>query len=221
MTARAGSEPRIWDVTQPLRPGIPVWPGDAPFEAVRTVTLGEGVPFNLTRLTMSAHTGTHADGRLHYLADGEPVGAADVRAYLGPAQLLTVEAVGGIVPVDAVLGRLRPGVRRLLLRTYERFPLAAWRSDFAGVAPALVDHIAGEGCILIGTDAPSLDPEASKTMSAHAAVARHGLAILEGLVFDGVDDGVYELVALPLRLTTADASPVRALLRELPAGEAR
>ena len=71
------------------------------------------------------------------------------------------------------------------------------------------------GIVLVGVDTPSLDPEQSKTMDAHKAVRRRGLAILEGLVLDGVPAGVYELIALPLRLDGVDASPVRAILREL------
>ena len=70
--------------------------------------------------------------------------------------------------------------------------------------------------VLIGVDTPSLDPEASKTLDAHQAVRRAGMAILEGLWLDAVPEGHYELIALPLRLVGADASPVRAILRALP-----
>ena len=34
-------------------------------------------------------------------------------------------------------------------------------------------------------------------------------------MLDDVPEGDYELIALPLKLTSADASPVRAVLREL------
>jgi arylformamidase len=218
MNARMVVEPelRLWDISQPLRPDIPVWPGDGPFEERRTVAMGPDCPFNLTRIALSTHTGSHADGPLHYDAGGAPIGEVDPWAYVGPAQLMTVSPCDGRVLAGGVVDRLVPGVRRLLLRTFEAFPMQAWRSDFAGLEPALIDAIADRGCVLIGVDAPSLDPETSKTMDAHAAVARRGLRILEGLVFDGVEDGLYELIAAPLRLANADASPVRALLRELP-----
>lgn len=68
---------------------------------------------------------------------------------------------------------------------------------------------------LIGVDTASLDPETSKTLDAHHAVQRRGLSILEGLVFDDVDAGDYELIALPLKLVGLDAAPVRAVLRTL------
>ena len=68
---------------------------------------------------------------------------------------------------------------------------------------------------LIGVDTPSLDPQTSKTMDAHLAVAKHGMAILESLVLDAVPFGAYELIALPLKIAGADSSPVRAVLRSL------
>jgi arylformamidase len=68
---------------------------------------------------------------------------------------------------------------------------------------------------LIGTDAASLDPEQSKTLDAHQAVKAADMRILEGLVLDDVPPGWYELIALPLCIVGADASPVRAILREI------
>jgi arylformamidase len=79
----------------------------------------------------------------------------------------------------------------------------------------VVDALGGRGVVLIGTDAASLDPQDSKTMDAHQAVLRHDMRILEGLVLDDVPPGAYELIALPLAFAQADASPVRAILREL------
>jgi arylformamidase len=106
-----------------------------------------------------------------------------------------------------------------LLRTYERAPVTRWDSDFCAVAPQTVDLLAERGVTLIGIDTPSLDPEASKAMQAHGRVRTHGMAILEGLVLDDVAPGDYELIALPLKLTSLDASPVRAVLRALPFSE--
>jgi arylformamidase len=68
---------------------------------------------------------------------------------------------------------------------------------------------------LVGIDTPSVDLFASQDLEAHKACLRHDVAILEGLVLDGVPPGTYELIALPLKLVGYDASPVRAVLREL------
>jgi arylformamidase len=103
----------------------------------------------------------------------------------------------------------------VLLRTYERFPHEAWDSDFTAIASEVIARLGSIGVRLIGTDAASLDPEQSKTLDAHQAVKAADMRILEGLVLDDVPPGRYELVALPLRIVGADASPVRAILREI------
>lgn len=106
---------------------------------------------------------------------------------------------------------------RVLLRTYARASVERWDSDFCAVAPETVDLLAAHGVKLIGIDTPSLDPQESKTMDAHHRVRAHRMAILEGIVLDDVPPGDYELIALPLKFATLDASPVRAVLRALSA----
>jgi arylformamidase len=207
---------RIWDITQPIRPGIPVWPGDTDYQEERVWTLGPGCPVNVSRLTLSTHTGTHADAPLHYDAAGLPIGAIALTPYLGPCRLIDVAGGDGAVQPAEVADRLAGAPPRILLRTYRRFPHDSWVSDFRALDAATIELLAAHGARLIGVDAPSLDPETSKDLLAHNAVRRSGMAILEGLVLDDVPEGDYELIALPLKLAQADAAPVRAILRELP-----
>ena len=68
---------------------------------------------------------------------------------------------------------------------------------------------------LVGIDTASIDPAYSKALSAHQVLRRRDLRVLENLVLQDVPEGDYELIALPLKLSTADASPVRAVLRSL------
>ncbi|MHA7165426.1 cyclase family protein, partial [Burkholderia pseudomallei] len=105
---------------------------------------------------------------------------------------------------------------RVLLRTYGQAPQHAWDSAFCAVAPETIDLLAAHGVRLVGIDTPSLDPQESKTMDAHRRIRAHRMAILEGLVLDEIAAGDYELIALPLKFATLDASPVRAVLRALP-----
>ena len=211
---------RLIDISQTLHPGLPVWPGDTAFSAERTWVMSEDCPVNVSRLTLSTHTGAHADAPLHYDPRGADMAAVGLVTYLGPAQVIDVTACGDrrILPQD-VAGRLRPDTVRLILRTFEQFPHDRWPQAFATPSPELIETLAAQGGVLIGVDAPSLDPETSRDLPAHHAVARRGLAILEGLVLDDVAEGRYELIALPLKLAGADASPVRAVLRILDGGQ--
>jgi arylformamidase len=205
----------LYDISQTLRNDLPVWPGDTRFDLKRTWAMGPGVPVNVSAFTLSTHSGSHADAPFHYDADGIAIDAVDPTTYLGPAQVIDARQATGHVTGDDVLPQLQPGITRVLLRTYDRAPQDSWDDDFTAVAASLIDALAARGVKLIGIDTPSLDPQTSKTMDAHLAVARHGLAILEGLVLDAVPVGIYELIALPLKIAGADSSPVRAVLRSL------
>lgn len=208
--------PALYDISQTIRPDLPVWPGDTAFSLERTWALSPDCPVNVARLTLSTHTGTHADAPLHYDADGRDAAAMTLTPYLGVARVVDARHASGMVKLDHIRQHLHACPPRLLLRTYASFPHAAWRSDWACVDPALIADLATRGVCLIGIDGPSLDPQDSKTMAAHHAVRAHGMAILEGLVLDDVPAGDYELIALPLKIAGADASPVRAILRALP-----
>jgi arylformamidase len=105
---------------------------------------------------------------------------------------------------------------RVLLATGTYPDPSFFNEDFAALSPELIDALAGKGVRLVGVDTPSVDRFSSKDLPSHLACLRHDIAILEGIVLREVPEGVYELVALPLKLSGFDASPVRAVLRELP-----
>lgn len=204
---------RIWDISQPLRVGLPVWPGDTEFAHEGTWSMGDGSPVNVSALTMSTHSGTHADAPLHYSAAGADIAEVDLGPYLGECVVVDARhAVGVIRPED--LPELA-GIERIVFRTYQAFPHTAWDDGFTAIAPETIRLLAAQGVRLVGIDTPSLDPQDSKSMDAHNAVLAADMRILEGLVLDDVPPGRYELIALPMAITGADASPVRAILREL------
>jgi arylformamidase len=198
-----------YDITQPIGPDIPVWPGDTAYRATRTWSIGPDCPVNVSKLEMSTHTGTHADAPFHYREDGKTIAEVAVSTYLGPCRVIDVSAAEGRIGIDD-LGGQRIDAPRILLRTFQVAP-AGW-PVFAGIDPALIDYLARQQVILLGVDAPSIDPETSKTLDAHRAIDRNRMAILEGLVLHRVVPGRYDLVALPLPLTGLDAAPVRAVL---------
>ncbi|MEO7494867.1 MAG: arylformamidase [Massilia sp.] len=208
----------IWDISPTISAALPVWPGDTPFSAAPTWEIADGCPAHVSRMSMSTHLGAHTDAPSHFDRQGESIDAVDLAPYIGPCRV--IDCVGtplvGVADIEHALGGVPP---RVLLRTYARAPQDAWDASFAGIAPAAIALLASHGVLLIGTDAASLDPQDSKTMDAHHAVRRHGIAILEGVVLDAVPAGDYELIALPLKLAGMDASPVRAILRALPAKE--
>lgn len=204
---------KIWDISQKLHPKVPVWPGDTAFGQVETWQISDGSPVNVSALTMSTHTGAHADAPLHYDAAASDMAAVDLDAYLGECLVVDARNQGNSILPDE-LTKL-DSVERVIFRTYDNFPHEEWREDFTAIAPQTIEWLASQGVKLVGIDSPSIDPQHSKTMDAHKAVLAADMRILEGLVLDEVPPGLYELIALPLPIVRGDASPVRAILREL------
>lgn len=204
---------RIWDLTQRLRPDLPLWPGDRRFAQEQTWTLDEKTPVNVSALTLSTHSGTHGDAPLHYAKGASDAASLELAPYLGECLVVDARGAGPSITVGDLphLG----GANRVLFRTYDQFPHDRWREDFTAIGEDAIEWLAVQGVVLVGIDSPSIDPQNSKTMDAHKAVLKHDMRVLEGLVLDGVEEGRYELIALPLPIEGGDASPLRAILREL------
>jgi arylformamidase len=205
---------RIWDISPTIGPGFPVFPGDTAFAQRWTWTLAPGCPVNVSEITLSPHTGSHTDAPLHYDAEGASIAEVPLTAYLGSCRVIHAIDVGALIEPQHAAQHLSDSPPRVLFRTYRAVP-PQWDAGFTAIAPQTVDLLHQRGVCLVGLDTPSLDPEQSKTLDAHQRVRAHGMAVLEGIVLDDVPEGDYELIALPLKMAGCDASPVRAVLREL------
>ena len=216
MTLRSPpTPPRIRDISPPVHDGAPVFPGDTPYRQRWAATIAPGCPVNVSEITLSPHVGAHADAPLHYDPEGATIGDVDLSPYLGPCRVIHAIARGPLIEwahIEHALADLPP---RVLVRTYCHAPVDRWDGDLAAYAPATIERLAALGVVLIGIDTASIDPADSKTLDSHQVIRRLDIRVLENLVLDDVPEGDYELIALPLKLVTADASPVRAVLREL------
>ena len=207
---------KLWDISPPLHAGSPVFPGDTAYQQHWVATIEPGCPVNVGSLTLSPHTGAHADAPLHYDPAGRAIGEVDLTPFLGPCRVVHAIGVGPLVQPRHIAHALVDAPPRVLVRMYRQMPQTTFDTALPAFDRATIDLLAARGVLLVGTDSASLDPADSKTLPSHQAVRRHGLRVLENLLLDDVPEGDYELIALPLKLTTADASPVRAVLRELP-----
>jgi arylformamidase len=175
--------------------------------------LSPDCPVNVSTLTLSPHTGAHADAPLHYDPDGAAIGALDLAPFLGRCRVIHAIHCGPLVRWEHLAHALADLPERVLVRTYSTAPVDRWDPALAAFAPETIERLADIGVRLVGIDTASIDPADSKALPSHQVIRRRGLRVLENLLLDEVPEGDYELIALPLRLTTADASPVRAVLR--------
>jgi arylformamidase len=207
---------RLWDISPPLHTRSPVFPGDTPYAQVWGATIGPGCPVNVSQITTSPHAGAHADAPLHYAEGAPTIGEVDLPPFLGPCRVIHAIDVGALVRPEHLAHAQADLPPRVLVRTCTQAVVDRWVDDFSAFAPETLEWLADRGVRLVGIDTASVDPAASKTLEAHQVLRRRDLRVLENLVLDDVPEGDYELIALPLKLMEADASPVRAVLRELP-----
>lgn len=206
---------RLIDISPPLSPQTDVWPGDTKLSIRRVMDMGAGASCNVTTITTTVQIGAHADAPLHFSADGEDAASVELRPYVGPARLVRAPRRTAVTREDVEAIDLA-GVERLLLCTRSEGSRARFRDGFAWLEPEAARVLASAGLRLFGIDSFSVDHPDSKTLESHHALRAGGCVILEGLELSAVTPGDYELMALPLRLVGCDASPVRAVLRELP-----
>ncbi len=212
------TQPTLYDITPPITPNLAVWPGDTPPSREVLCDLKKGDTVTLSTLRATVHLGAHVDGPNHYGVHAPGIDAVPLERYLGPCRVITATIARGervtaahlSTPLDQIDARATP---RVLIRTSTYPDPTNFNRDFAALDPAIVEALADRGVILIGIDTPSVDLSDSKDLPAHNAFLRRDVSILEGIVLTDVPDGVYELIALPLKLVGFDASPVRAVLR--------
>jgi arylformamidase len=204
---------RIHDISPLISPRLAVWPGDEPYARRVTLSMAQGDSVELSSIRTTLHLGAHADAPSHFVPGGEGMAEVELAPYLGPCQVITVAVPRGarITPADVTVPVRAP---RVLLRTGSYPVPERFNEDFASLSPELIHWLAAKGCVLVGLDTPSVDPFSSRALESHGALRETGLRNLEGLLLDAVADGLYQLVALPLRLEGADGSPVRAVLVE-------
>jgi arylformamidase len=206
--------PRLWDISPPLDSATPAFPGDNAYQQRWSAEIGPGCPVNVSAITLSPHLGAHADAPLHYAGDAAAIGHVDLDPFLGPCRVIHAIDKGALITRAHLEHAIANLPSRVLVRTCDTAP-RAWSDTFTAFAPETIRWLASLGVTLVGIDAPSVDPADSKTLESHLQLLKHDLRVLENLVLDDVAAGDYELIALPLKLTMACASPVRAVLRSL------
>lgn len=201
------------DISVPVSPATPEWPGDTPFTCGWTWAMAAGASVNVSTITASPHVGTHADAPLHVRDGVEASDALPLAAFYGDVVVIDARDTGPVIGIEALRGRLGAAVpERLLIRTGRTIAAGVFPDAWPALDSAAATWLARNGTRLVGVDAPSVDERASTTLAVHHELFDNGACVLENLDLRGVAPGSYLLVALPQRLAGLDAAPVRAVL---------
>ncbi len=202
----------IFDISKTLKEGLAIWPGDPEFLLDPVLRIKEGASSNVLSINMGTHTGTHIDAPLHVDDSGTDVIGISIRSFIGPARVVSI-AVKECIEASDLASLDWQGVERVLFKTRaSSIPEYFFDRNFAYLAEEASEFLAKKKILLVGTDAPSIDPFGSAELRSHKVLIHNGAAILEGIRLGNVPDGDYNLVCLPLKLAGADGSPVRAIL---------
>lgn len=202
---------KYYDLTPVISNRLAVFPGDVRFQQNISMDHPLGHHLKLSSITSTLHLGAHADSSDHYHRKGEGIDKRPLEPYIGPAQVIEVQIPRGarIHPKDV---REEFKAPRVLFKTNSFPDPETWNSDFNSFSTEILQKMADSGVTLVGIDTPSVDPHDSKALEAHQILFERNLCVLEGLVLKDVPPGLYTLIALPLPIENADASPVRAIL---------
>ncbi len=201
------------DVTIPMQPGMTVWSGDTEFQFEPVVRMAAGAPYNLSRLSLSAHTGTHCDAPWHFLDNGKKLDELDTSVFFGNALLLDLRGLESIRAADLPPAPLPP---RILIRTRnsEVPDDAPFDTGYVGIEADAAARMVADGVRMVGFDGPSVGPY--KTLEeSHNILLGAEVFIVENLRLSQCEAGEYECVVLPMRLVGADGAPCRAFMSKL------
>jgi arylformamidase len=221
--ARVPAYTRMVDLSHPLEPSTPVYPGDGGVGIVIVESTGDPPRdrrnLNCSRLELTVHNGTHMDAPYHFFEDGRTIDKVDLMRCCGPALMIDLRSISPRRNIDtADLSPLKDGLRdvgKLVIHTgwHRRWNSPGYFAEHPVLTGEAARFLVDCGVHLVGVDMPSVD---TAPFPAHIELLGRGVVIVENLTNLGeVKHAMFHLMVLPLKITGRDASPVRAVALEL------
>jgi arylformamidase len=194
-----------YDVTRPLAAGMLVYPGDTR-PAFSQKDAGK---YLISDLHLSSHTGTHVDAPAHYLKTGDTIDTIPLETLIGTCRVMSVRDTNGLISREQIEGKHRHE-KRILIRT-SFSGKAVFAEDYPSLSREAAEYLVSCGVICVGIDSPSIESYDCDG-SVHRCLLKNNCIIIELLDLSDVPEGIYAMVALPLRLEGLDGSPARVIL---------
>ena len=208
----------IYDVTVPIRSGMPIYEGDPPVKIEAASSLASGDSANVSFLHLGAHTGTHVDAPAHFIEGAAKIDSLPLDVLIGPARLIHVAEDRTEIDSEFLSSCDLENVERIIFRTRNSgFWESGFRKDFTHLMPGAAEMLVNRGVKLVGIDYLSIEKFHSGHHRTHIALLSRGVVIVEGLNLSDVPAGDYELICLPLKIAegAGDGAPARVVLRTL------
>lgn len=205
---------RVYDITRPMQTGMTVWPGDDGVKIVRTVSISEGSPCNVSRINMGVHSGTHMDAPLHFIDHGDDIADVSLDKLMG--EVLIIETDSTVIDASQLEGFSLEEVNAVFFKTplSERDGMEPFFEKYPAMTEGCAKALVANGIKTVGTDYFSIEAFNDECFRVHKYLLSHEIAIIENLCFKNIKPGRYSFISLPLKLRGADGSPCRVLLFE-------
>lgn len=206
----------IIDISLPISPEMPVWPGDPPILLDKIQSIDQGAHVNVTQMSCSVHSLTHVDAPHHFLNDGRTVDTLPLELLVGPVQVIAIpDEINTVTASVLESSSIQPGTKRILIKTRNS---NLWRQgdrnfheDFAAITPGGAEWLVDHEVLLVGVDYLSV-AQFKQGGPTHRILLTAGIVVLEGLDLSAVEPGSYGLVCLPLKILGSDGAPARTIL---------
>ena len=218
------------DISVDMRDGMVQWPGDPVCQVSLHAKLGDPVPgqpgkkipCNLTKLFLSAHTGTHMDAPRHFVANGKTMETMPLDAVMGTCRVIELKHKIAVTVEELKPHKLKRGERVLLktrnsTKSWKMAKTSLYDEDFVYIPADTAHYFVKRGVMTVGIDYLSVGGFNKDGVECHQIMlgAKQPIWIIEGLNLSKVKPGKYELACLPLKIVGADGAPCRAVIRAL------
>jgi arylformamidase len=209
---------KILDISVPVSPELPVWPGDPRIVLEQFRAISKGNTSTDSRLTCSVHSGTHVDAPSHFIENGATVEQLPLDVLIGPAYVIEILNSDIITPEIMETQALPAETRRLLFKTKNSAlwanPAHQFNPDFVALSAESARWMVYKGIKLVGIDYLSIQMFKDAEPLIHRILLEAGVIILEGIDLQNVSPGIYQLICLPIKLNGIEGAPARAVLIE-------
>jgi len=206
----------IYDISVTLGTESIDYPGDTSYS--RNLIMNSTDSFcNLSRLEMSCHSGTHLDVPFHFYNDGKTLDDFQVTDFIKRVHVIEIMDREKITASEVDWSPILPGEGILFKTRNSRDGLVTsgkFVSDFVYLSEEAAKKVNECKAALVGIDYISIEKYGVEQFHSHLEVLGQDVIVLEAINLVNIPEGKYTLMCLPLKLSGADASPVRAVLME-------
>ncbi|MCF8000443.1 MAG: cyclase family protein [Halanaerobiales bacterium] len=202
---------KFYDISLNIEEGMLSFPGDTipKFNRIKNIIDDN---YNLSNMKVSVHVGTHVDAPSHFIKNGKTIEEISPERFLGDVQVIEIKNKKEIRKRE--LEKIEFYSNKILFKTQNSNMISenTFQDNFVYLNYEGAEYLIESGIEFIGIDYLTIESLDTTDFSVHKLLLKNNVIVLEGINLKEIKPGNYKLIAPPLKIKGAEASPVRALL---------